>query len=48
LAQKIQVKKLLLGHFSSRYDDISLFESEAQTIIPEVYAVRDGDCFSVV
>ena len=34
--------KLLLGHFSSRYDNTDLFEEEARPIFPDTTAVYDG------
>ncbi|WKS94541.1 ribonuclease Z [Riemerella columbina] len=37
IAQKAQVKKLILGHFSNRYSDLSVFTDEARQIFPETY-----------
>lgn len=42
VAKAAGAKKLLLGHFSSRYEDTAPFEQEAATIFPEVTAVYDG------
>lgn len=47
LASEAGVLKLLIGHFSSRYKDISLLENEAREIFPETFAVNDGDQFGV-
>ncbi|MGS0748344.1 ribonuclease Z [Halpernia sp. GG3] len=37
IAKKANVKKLILGHFSNRYVDLSVFTEEARTIFPESY-----------
>ncbi|NBR37220.1 MAG: MBL fold metallo-hydrolase [Chitinophagales bacterium] len=34
LAQKAQVKRLLLGHFSSQYERLDAFEQEAREVFP--------------
>jgi ribonuclease Z len=47
IAMKAGVKKLLMGHFSSRYKHPEMFEQEARTIFGESYAVNDGDIFEV-
>lgn len=47
VASKAGVKKLLIGHFSSRYKDESKFLAEAQEVFPETYLVNDGQTFSV-
>ena len=41
------VGRLLIGHFSSRYKDISQLEDEARSIFPGTSAVNDGDRFEV-
>jgi ribonuclease Z len=47
LAKLAGVKKLVIGHFSSRYKSpVSLVE-EARTIFPESYAANDGDCYEL-
>lgn len=46
-ARDAGVGKLLIGHFSSRCHDGSLYEAEARTIFPESYAPEDGDVFDV-
>ena len=40
-------KKLLLGHFSSRYKDLELLGEEARKIFPESVIINDGDEFDV-
>ena len=47
LASGAGVKKLLIGHFSSRYKDVLVLENEAREIFPETFAVKDGDRFGV-
>ena len=42
-AKDVNCSKLLLGHFSSRYTDDSIFELEAKTIFPNTTAINDGD-----
>ncbi|MEN9302284.1 MAG: hypothetical protein RL264_713 [Bacteroidota bacterium] len=47
LAKKANVKKLILGHLSSRYESFSVHESEAKTIFENVAGVNDGDFFEL-
>ncbi len=47
IAQKAAVKKLLLGHYSSRYKTIEGFEQEARSLFSETYATKEGDCFEL-
>jgi ribonuclease Z len=47
IAQKANVKRLILGHFSARYRDVSAFETEAAVNFRNVTAVNDGDIFDV-
>lgn len=47
LAKKANAKKLLIGHFSSRYKDISPIYNEAKEVFEKVVAVNDGDIFHV-
>lgn len=47
IALKANARKLLIGHFSSRYKNYNTFEKEAQEIFPETTAVNDGDVFSI-
>lgn len=37
------VKRLYIGHYSSAYTDLSIFESEAKAIFPETYLAKEGD-----
>lgn len=36
IAKKAKVKKLMLGHYSSRYSDDNMFKEEAETIFPNI------------
>jgi ribonuclease Z len=45
IALKANVKQLILGHYSTRYENIKLFKDEAQTIFPEVLLAVDGKSF---
>ena len=42
IAKLARVKKLILGHYSTRYEDIELFRSEAENIFPEIILADDG------
>jgi ribonuclease Z len=42
IASKARVKKLLIGHFSARYEDIGPLLEEARTVFPETYAAEEG------
>lgn len=45
IALKSNVKQLILGHYSTRYENIALFKEEAETIFPEVLLADDGQLF---
>ncbi|WP_093366151.1 ribonuclease Z [Psychroflexus sediminis] len=45
IAQKAGVQKLILGHFSSRYKDLSLFEKEAQVVFDNAENAETGKIF---
>ena len=42
IAKQAEVGKLILGHYSSRYDDIEAFRTEAQTIFKKVELAEAG------
>lgn len=46
IARSASVSKLILGHFSTRYDSILPFKEEAKEIFPEVELAEDGKNFS--
>lgn len=45
IAGKANVKQLLLGHYSTRYENIELFKQEASPIFPNVLLADDGLVF---
>ena len=47
IALKANVKQLILGHYSTRYESINLFKEEAETIFPEVLSAEDGKTFEL-
>ena len=47
IALKANVKQLILGHYSTRYESIDLFKEEAQTIFPNVLLADDGKSFDL-
>jgi ribonuclease Z len=47
IAQKAHAKRLILGHFSSRYKDLSDFKKQAETIFNNVSIPSDGDVFVI-
>lgn len=42
LARKANVKKLLIGHFSARYDDVQPLLNEARSVFPDTISAEDG------
>lgn len=47
IASLAKVKKLLLGHFSARYKDVSSLVNEAREIFPNTFAAEDGDKYQI-
>ena len=47
IAKMSKTNKLLIGHFSARYDDVKEFEKEAKFIFTNTIAVNDGDIFNL-
>ncbi len=47
IAKKAAVKKLILGHYSSRYKDVNLFSLEAKTIFEDVELSETGKLFLI-
>lgn len=45
IALKANVEQLILGHYSTRYENIALFKEEAQTVFPNVELADDGKTF---
>ena len=48
IAKKANCKKLLLGHFSSRYKNLEDFKLEAETIFDNVELAKDGKEFDIL
>ncbi len=42
IASKANVKKLMMGHYSARYDELSLFIEEAQTLFENTILAEEG------
>lgn len=47
IAKKAGVKRLLLGHFSSKYDTLEEFETEAKEIFPNTELALEGVAYKV-
>jgi ribonuclease Z len=47
LAKLAGARKLLIGHFSSRYQDPLLLENEAKEVFKNTSGVNDGDIYSL-
>ena len=47
VAKDAGVEKLLIGHYSSRNTNASLYEAECRTLFPETYAASDGDSYDI-
>jgi len=47
IALKAGVKRLLIGHFSARYDDLKPLLEEARAVFPETELAVDGNVFEI-
>jgi len=47
IAREANVGKLILGHYSSRYPDVSVFALEAKSIFGESHAGLDGQTYDI-
>lgn len=47
IAHKAQVKQLLLGHFSARYNDLNPLLEEARSVFPNTSLAKEGHIFNV-
>lgn len=45
IAKLSNAKQLILGHYSTRYDNLDVFKAEAETIFPNVVLANDGKTF---
>lgn len=48
LAKKARVGQLLLGHYSARYKDLSLFEKEAREVFSNSILLQEGDVIPIL
>ena len=47
VAKDADVKKLIVGHYSSRFPSVGFYLDEIQTIFPEVTLAHDGDVIEI-
>lgn len=47
IALKAEARRLLIGHYSSRYKDESVLVAEARTVFPESYPATEGETFTI-
>lgn len=47
IAREAQVKKLLIGHFSARYEDLSPFIDEAVSVFPDTMLAEEGKIIEI-
>ena len=47
IAKLAHVKKLIIGHFSARYKDVSAIVNEARQIFPDTFEAEDGEKYSI-
>lgn len=45
IAKKAKVETLILGHYSTRYDNLKMFKEEAEQVFPNVELAKDGKTF---
>ena len=47
IAARAKVKKLLIGHFSARYEDIAPLLAEARSVFPETFPAEEGEVMAI-
>lgn len=47
IAKQANANELILGHYSSRYNDLELFKKEAETVFDHVSLAKEGRVFTV-
>lgn len=47
IAKKAQVKKLILGHFSNRYGDLTVMTDEARDVFPNTFLPKALECIKL-
>ncbi len=47
VAKQANVKKLIIGHFSARYNNVNVFENEARTVFRNTEAAVEGKTYTI-
>lgn len=47
VAKEAGVKKLVIGHYSARYKEVDIFETEARQVFPETYLAVEGKSYRI-
>jgi len=47
VAKRVQAKQLLLGHFSSRYENVQPLLTEAKKVFPQALCAEEGKWFEI-
>lgn len=47
IARRAQVKQLIIGHYSARYNDQKLLLDEARTVFPNTVLAKDGGVYKI-
>jgi ribonuclease Z len=47
IAIQAGVKKLIIGHYSARYDELEPVLAEARELFPETYLAEEGAVFEI-
>lgn len=47
IAEKAEVKKLIIGHFSSRYEKLDEFLIEARSVFKDTVLAQEGTCYKI-
>ncbi|HPS27589.1 MAG TPA: hypothetical protein PK269_08275, partial [Bacteroidales bacterium] len=47
IAKKAQVNKLLIGHFSARYDELTEVIEETRSVFPEAELAIEGSTYKI-
>jgi ribonuclease Z len=47
IARKAMVRKLLIGHFSSKYSTLEMFLQEAKEVFPETELAIEGVTYNI-
>jgi len=47
IAKGAEAKKLVIGHFSARYENLDLLLNQAKEVFPETYLAKEGTVFEI-